>query len=147
MQLSVVAKMLQFGGVWTRYKHMSKTLGCEMIFAVYLPPDITETKCLKWLSGLTCTDLNFVEKAGAARHAAKRGIALVLPDTSPRGSDVPNDENYDLGQGAGFYLDATQMPWSTNYKMESYVTQELVDLIDKEIPEIDISEGFAISGK
>ncbi len=87
-----------------------------------------------WLSGLTCTEDNFTVKAGAYREAAERGIVVVAPDTSPRGDDVPDDDEFDLGQGAGFYVDATQGPWATHYQMYSYVTQELPELVFDEFP-------------
>lgn len=90
------------------------------------------TPALFWLSGLTCDDTNFSTKAGAFESAEREGIALVIPDTSPRGEDIPNNDNYDLGQGAGFYVDATQEPWSKNFQMNSYITEELPELILRE---------------
>ena len=109
------------------YRHEAQTTQCPMEFTVFVPPeaDRATVPVLWWLSGLTCTADNFTTKAGAYRMAAELGLMIVAPDTSPRGDDVPNDEAYDLGQGAGFYLDATASPWSTHFNMYSYVTSEL----------------------
>jgi S-formylglutathione hydrolase len=103
-----------FGGWQDVYRHRSAVLGCDMNFAVYLPPQAKHgpVPVLYWLSGLTCTEQNFITKAGAQRYAAEHGIALVAPDTSPRGEDVADADGYDLGKGAGFYLNATQAPWA-----------------------------------
>src|SRR5699024_1535966 len=123
-----------FGGWQRRFTHASSACHCDMTFAVYLPPQ-TEQKpvpVVYWLSGLTCTDENFVNKAGAQRAAAELGLALVAPDTSPRGEDVADDEAYDLGQGAGFYLNATQAPWAAHYHMYDYVVDELPQLLATE---------------
>ena len=135
-----------FGGWHRQYSHQSKTCNCDMRFAVFLPEQAqTETPVpvLYWLSGLTCTDENFMQKAGAFRAAAKAGIAIVAPDTSPRGEGVADDEGYDLGQGAGFYVNATQTPWSAHYQMYDYVTQELPELIEQSFP---VSKLKSISG-
>lgn len=106
--------------------------------SIYLPPQAAQedVPVLYWLSGLTCTDENFVTKAGAQRYAAEHGVAIVAPDTSPRGDDVPDDPEgaWDFGSGAGFYVNATQMPWAANYQMYDYVQQELPDLINNEFP-------------
>jgi S-formylglutathione hydrolase len=122
-----------FGGRQQRYRHRSEVLDCDMIFAVYMPPqaDAGAVPVLYWLSGLTCSDENFVTKAGAQRYAAEHGIAIVAPDTSPRGDHVPDDPegSYDFGKGAGFYLNALQEPWSANYHMYDYVTAELPALV------------------
>lgn len=127
-----------FGGQQQRFSHQSTVLGCTMNFSVFLPPQAhTESvPALFWLSGLTCTDENFVQKAGAQRYAAELGIAIICPDTSPRGEHVPDDPqgSYDFGLGAGFYLNATQQPWQANYQMESYLTTELYPLICKSFP-------------
>jgi len=125
-----------FGGWQDVYQHRPDVLGCTMKFAVYLPPQAEkeERPVLYWLSGLTCTEQNFVTKAGAQRYAAEKGLVLVAPDTSPRGGDVADDEAYDLGQGAGFYLDATQVPWARHYRMYDYVARELPDLIERNFP-------------
>src|SRR5690606_12126768 len=135
-----------FGGWLKRYQHVSQTLSCEMIFAIYLPPQ-AETQpvpLLWWLSGLTCTDENFMQKAGAQRLAAELGIAIICPDTSPRGVNLPGeDDNYDFGSGAGFYVNATQEPWSKHYRMYDYVTQELPALARELFP---LTDRQAISG-
>ena len=115
------------GGWQDVYRHRSQVLGCDMTVGVYVPPQAAEGPCpvLYWLSGLTCTEQNFIGKAGAQRYAAEHGIILVAPDTSPRGDGVADAEGYDLGQGAGFYLNATEAPWSTHYRMYDYIVDEL----------------------
>ncbi|MGS2724708.1 S-formylglutathione hydrolase [Porticoccus sp. GXU_MW_L64] len=146
MEQISAAKM--FGGQQLRYRHHSKALNCDMIFAVYLPPQAEQqpVPVLYWLSGLTCNDENFVTKAGAQRYAAEHGIAIIAPDTSPRGDGVPDDPQgaYDLGLGAGFYVNATQGPWDTHYRMYDYVVEELPQLVAAELPQI--SNTAAISG-
>ena len=116
---------LSFGGSQLRYRHHSEVLDCDMNFSIYLPPqaDVAPVPVLYWLSGLTCTDENFVNKAGAQRYAAENGIAIVCPDTSPRGEAVADDSDgaYDFGLGAGFYVNATATPWAKNYRMYDYV--------------------------
>ncbi len=125
-----------FGGTQTVWTHDSEALGCPMRFGVYLPPQAESTPCpvLYWLSGLTCTEQNFITKAGAQRFAAEHGLIIVAPDTSPRGANVADDEAYDLGQGAGFYVNATQSPWAAHYRMYDYVVEELPRLIEKHFP-------------
>ena len=126
-----------FGGWHKQYSHKSATLNCDMRFAIYLPPQAStgeKVPILYWLSGLTCTDENFMQKAAAQRIAAELGIAIVAPDTSPRGKDVADDEDYDLGQGAGFYVNATQAPWDKHYRMYDYVVNELPTLIESTFP-------------
>ncbi|MGQ8364490.1 S-formylglutathione hydrolase [Glaciecola sp. 1036] len=119
-----------FEGTQYQFKHKSDCLNCDMQFSVYQPdPNYDNGKVLLWLSGLTCTDQNFVTKAGAQRVASELGITIVCPDTSPRGEEVADDAAYDLGQGAGFYVDATQSPWDAHFKMYSYITQELMEII------------------
>ena len=123
-----------FGGRQEVWAHASSTLGCEMRVAVYLPePALRGVKCpvLYWLSGLTCTEQNFITKAGAQAHAARHGVIVVAPDTSPRGEAVANDAAYDLGQGAGFYVNATQAPWAAHYRMQDYVALELPTLVEQ----------------
>jgi len=131
--LQEIESVKEFDGWLKRYTHASSSCQCEMIFSVYLPP-LAETESVPavyWLSGLTCTDDNFRTKAGAQRYASELGIALIIPDTSPRGDDVPDEEDrYDLGKGAGFYVNATQSPWSQHYQMYDYVTKELPDLVE-----------------
>ncbi|MDX1399424.1 MAG: S-formylglutathione hydrolase, partial [Oceanospirillum sp.] len=140
-----ISRARSFGGWHKQYRHQSQVLNCEMRFAIYLPPQAASgpVPVLYWLSGLTCTDENFMQKAGAHRMAAELGIALVAPDTSPRGDDVANDEAYDLGQGAGFYLNATQQPWVKHYRMEDYVLEELPALIESVFP---VTDKRAIAG-
>ena len=125
-----------FGGSQDVWKHRSKVLDCEMRVGVYLPPQARTRPCavVYWLSGLTCTEQNFITKAGAQQFAAEHGLIVVAPDTSPRGDAVPNDPAYDLGQGAGFYVNATQAPWAANFRMDDYVVQELPALIEKQFP-------------
>ncbi|MDB5492436.1 MAG: S-formylglutathione hydrolase [Micavibrio sp.] len=127
------------GGTLGIYRHDSTATACPMRFSLFLPPQAAQGKVpvLYFLSGLTCTEENFTFKAGAYRHAAELGVAIVVCDTSPRGDDVPDAEGYDIGKGAGFYLDATHEPWAKNYHMESYVTQDLPALIAAEFPQID----------
>ncbi|WP_339671050.1 S-formylglutathione hydrolase [Dasania marina] len=135
-----------FGGWHKQYSHLSTVLNCSMRFAIYLPPQAAngeKVPVLYWLSGLTCSDENMMQKAGAQRIAAELGIAIVAPDTSPRGDDVANDEAYDLGQGAGFYVNATQAPWSSHYQMYDYVLKELPELIEANFP---VTNKRAISG-
>jgi len=124
------------GGRQEVWQHASKSLNCTMNFAVYLPPQATHGTCpvLYWLSGLTCNEQNFITKAGAQRHAAEHGMMIIAPDTSPRGEGVANDEAYDLGQGAGFYVNATQAPWDTHYRMYDYIVSELPELIAAHFP-------------
>jgi S-formylglutathione hydrolase len=137
-----------FGGQQLRYKHQSAVLNCEMTFSIYLPPQAKKgpVPVLYWLSGLTCNDENFVQKAGAQQHAAEQGIAIVCPDTSPRGDGVADDPDgaYDMGLGASFYVNATQQPWAEHYQMYSYILDELPQLINKEFP-VD-GERISISG-
>ena len=134
-----------FGRTQEVWSHRSDTLGCDMRFAVYLPPQADErpVPVLYWLSGLTCSEQNFITKAGAQQFAARHGIAIVAPDTSPRGNGVPDDEAYDLGQGAGFYLNATQSPWARHYRMYDYVVDELPALVEAHFP---VDAARAISG-
>ena len=137
-----IAENKAFGGWHRRYRHTSQATGTEMTFAVYLPPGAHENArvpVVYWLSGLTCTDENFMQKAGAMRVAAELGLAIVAPDTSPRGEGVADDPegSYDLGLGAGFYVNATEQPWQPHYQMYDYVTQELVALVEANLPVTD----------
>ncbi|WP_200821334.1 S-formylglutathione hydrolase [Oceanicoccus sp. KOV_DT_Chl] len=124
------------GGWQKRYQHTSEVLACDMVFSVYLPPQAATQKVpvLYWLSGLTCNDQNFVTKAGAQRYAAEYGVAIIAPDTSPRGESVADDDAWDFAQGAGFYLNATQSPWSDNFRMYDYIVEELPALINRTQP-------------
>lgn len=146
--LTLISENKSFGGVHRRYRHPSTSTHCEMTFAVYLPPAALEGKkvpVLYWLSGLTCTDENFMQKAGAQRVASELGIAIIAPDTSPRGAGVATDPDggWDLGLGAGYYLNATQAPWAQHYQMFDYVARELPDLVEQHLP---ISTVRAIAG-
>lgn len=137
-----------FGGWHKQYQHTSTVLNCDMRFAIFLPETAGPTSpvpVLYWLSGLTCTDENFMQKAAAFKKAAELGIAIVVPDTSPRGEGVPDDPDgkYDFGLGAGFYLNATQEPWKKHYQMYSYVVNELPELIETYFP---VTPDKAISG-
>ncbi len=136
------------GGWQKRYRHRSAVLDCEMHFSLYLPPQAEEraVPLLIWLSGLTCTDENFVIKAGAQRYAAEHGIAVLAPDTSPRGDAVPADPEgaWDFGLGAGFYVNATQAPWNSHYRMYDYVCSELPAMLGSH-PGLDMQRQ-AISG-
>ena len=126
-----------FGGRQEVWQHASTSTGTDMKVGVYLPPAALKgEQCpvLYWLSGLTCTEQNFITKAGAQQHAAQHGLILVAPDTSPRGAAVADDPGYDLGQGAGFYLDATQAPWAPHFRMEDYVVNELPALVEQHFP-------------
>ncbi len=138
MSLENISNNKLFGGWHKQYTHDSQALNCKMRFAIYLPPQ-SQNKAvpvLYWLSGLTCTDENFMQKSGAQRIASELGIAIVAPDTSPRGDHVPDDPEYayDFGYGAGFYVNATQQPWSQYYRMYDYVVSELPDLIEQHFP-------------
>ena len=125
-----------FAGWQDVYQHESTTLACTMKVGVYLPPQVQHgtVPVLYWLSGLTCTEQNFITKAAMQRYAAEHGIIVVAPDTSPRGEGVADDPAYDLGQGAGFYVNATQAPWAAHYRMYDYVVQELPALIEAHFP-------------
>lgn len=139
--LTLVSEHACFGGLQRFYQHDSAEIGLPMRFSVYLPPQNKidaaggKVPALLFLAGLTCTEETFMVKAGAQRVAAELGLALIAPDTSPRGAGVPGEaESWDFGVGAGFYLDATQAPWSTHYRMESYLTQELLPLVAQALP-------------
>ncbi|SFB12376.1 S-formylglutathione hydrolase [Poseidonocella pacifica] len=136
MSLEVVSENRSFGGVQSVYKHPSSTCGCEMTFAVYTPPQAKQgpVPVLWYLSGLTCTHENAMSKGGFQQHAAKHGLAVVFPDTSPRGEGVADDQAYDLGQGAGFYVNATREPWSPHFQMYDYVVSELRAEVENLLP-------------
>ncbi|USD43078.1 S-formylglutathione hydrolase [Vibrio sp. SCSIO 43135] len=137
MTIDNISQAKVCGGWHKQYTHQSQSLNGVARFAIFLPPNAskaTPVPVLYWLSGLTCTDENFMQKAGAFRKAAELGIAVVAPDTSPRGEGVADDDNYDLGQGAGFYLNATQKPWAQHYQMYDYITAELPKIIEEHFP-------------
>lgn len=146
MSIELTETFRSFGGEQRRYTHASKATGTEMVFSVYLPPGAQDgnVPVLYWLSGLTCTDKNFVEKSGFQRYAAEHGIAVVAPDTSPRGTNFPGEhDDWDFGSGAGFYVDATNAPWDKNYRMFSYVTEELPSIVE---PALALTPKRGISG-
>ncbi|WP_144211735.1 S-formylglutathione hydrolase [Shewanella donghaensis] len=147
MTLENVSSNKVFGGWLKQYSHHSDTVNCQMRFAIYLPPQaaLKKVPVLYWLSGLTCTDENVMQKSGIQRIAAELGIAIVAPDTSPRGENVADDESaaYDFGLGAGFYLNATRAPFNTHYQMYDYVVKELPALIEQHFP---VSTMRSISG-
>lgn len=139
--MKLLSETKSFGGWLKRYTHVSDAVKSSMTFAVYLPPQAEKTKVpvLYWLSGLTCTDENFMQKAGAQAVASELGIAIVCPDTSPRGSNYPGEhDSYDFGSGAGFYVNATVEPYAKTYRMYDYVVQELPNIIER---------NFSVSGK
>ncbi|QFT56360.1 S-formylglutathione hydrolase [Microbulbifer sp. THAF38] len=148
MSIELTSSTRSFDGLQQQYRHHSTVLNCTMHFSVFLPRDADSKErgqypVLYWLSGLTCTDANFSQKAGAQRVAAELGIVLVIPDTSPRGEGVADDPSYDLGQGAGFYVNATQDPWKQHYRMYDYIVDELPTLIEEHFP---VNQRRAISG-
>lgn len=135
--MSVISETKMFDGLQAVHEHPSKACGCDMRIGVFTPPQAKDGPCpaVIFLSGLTCTEQNFVTKAGAQRVAAELGLILIAPDTSPRGDHVPDDkDSWDFASGAGFYLDATRQPWSKNYNMESYIRDELTDWIRENLP-------------
>src|SRR5262245_57263605 len=137
MTLDLVSESRCFGGRQLTYRHASKACACDMRFACYLPSAAERGRvpAVYWLSGLTCTEENFSVKSGAQRYAAELGIALIIPDTSPRGVDVPGqDAQMDIGTGAGFYVNATEDPWARHYKMYDYVTDEIVSVVNSNLP-------------
>ena len=148
MSLENVSSNKSFEGWHKQFRHRSSSLNCDMRFAIYLPPQTAtgqKVPVLYWLSGLTCTDENFMQKAGAQRVAAELGVAIVAPDTSPRGDEVADDPDqaYDLGKGAGFYVNATEAPWKDHYRMYDYVVEELPALVEQHFP---VTEQRAIFG-
>lgn len=138
---------LVFGGSQEVWEHQSEVLGCPMRFAIFIPPQAKDKKLnvLYWLSGLTCNEQNFITKAGFHRYAAEQGVIVVCPDTSPRGEAIANDEAYDLGQGAGFYVNATEEPWAKHYRMYDYILEELPGIIRQHFPVTDKQSIFGHS--
>lgn len=134
MSVEIKAKHKVHGGTLAYAQHQSAATGTPMRFSVFTPPGEGPFPYLIWLSGLTCTEDNFTTKAGAYGAAAQHRVAIVAPDTSPRGEGVADDPAYDLGQGAGFYIDATQKPWTPHFKMESYVTRDLIAAVERAFP-------------
>ena len=142
--METVSENRAFDGVQGVYTHPSQACGCDMTFAVYLPPAAAHgpVPCLWYLSGLTCTHDNAMSKAGAQGWAAEAGMALVFPDTSPRGEGVADDEAFDLGKGAGFYVDATEGPWAPHFSMYTYVTEELQRVVTANFPVREDAQGI-----
>ena len=132
----MIASNRVYGGEHRKYRHFSKTLQCDMTFSLFLPSNEEgqEIPLVWFLSGLTCTDDNFSQKSGFQRLAEQHQVAVLIPDTSPRGEDIADDDAYDLGQGAGFYLNATQEPWANHYKMYDYLVDELGQIAADLIP-------------
>lgn len=144
MNLKLIEKHCTFGGEHCKYNHYSEALHCDMTFSIYLPSNKENKKIplIWWLSGLTCTDDNFSQKSGFQRLAEKHQVAVLIPDTSPRGEHVADDEAWDLGKGAGFYLNATQEPWTKNYNMYTYITEELSVIASTLVPNFSGKESI-----
>jgi S-formylglutathione hydrolase len=136
MTLETLSTARSFGGTQGVYRHASKATGTDMTFAVFVPPQAAQGPCpvVTYLSGLTCTHANVMEKGEYRRAAAELGLIVVCPDTSPRGEGVADDPAYDFGQGAGFYLDAVEAPWASHYRMETYVAEELAGIVADHFP-------------
>lgn len=139
--MQIISETMAFGGVQGVYSHASAETGTEMAFSVYVPPHAQGAKLpvLWYLSGLTCTHANVTDKGEYRRACAEHGVIFIAPDTSPRGDAVPDDEAYDFGQGAGFYVDATQQPWATNFRMRSYIEAELPAFVAAHFPVADLN--------
>lgn len=144
VSLKLIEKHRSFGGEQCKYSHFSEVLQCDMTFSIYLPSnkEMKKIPLIWWLSGLTCTDDNFSQKSGFQRLAEKYQVAVVIPDTSPRGENVADDEAWDLGQGAGFYLNATQDPWAKHYKMYTYIVNELTSIAATLVPNFSGEESI-----
>jgi len=142
--MEILSENFCFKGTQGVYKHYSECCKCDMTFAVYIPPQakVKSVPVLWYLSGLTCTHENAMVKSAAQGWAAENGVALIFPDTSPRGENVPNHDDYDLGQGAGFYVNATNGKWSDNFQMWDYITAELPKLIFKNFPLLENAQGI-----
>lgn len=142
--MQTVSSWKSFGGTLSVHEHDSAVCGCPMQFAVFTPPQAANgpVPVVWYLSGLTCNWSNVMEKSGLQRVAARLGLMIIAPDTSPRGDDVPNDEAYDLGQGAGFYLSATEAPWTKHFQMDRYITEELNALVLSEFPADATKQGI-----
>lgn len=129
MTVEVVEQHQVFGGQVTKYRHYANTLDCDMTFTLFLPQTERPIPLIWWLSGLTCTDDNFNQKSGFHQYAAEHQVAVLMPDTSPRGSEVADSEAWDLGQGASFYVNAVQEPWASHYRMYDYLVEELPQVV------------------
>ena len=148
--MNITESHAAFGGTQSVFRHTSKTLNCDMNVGIFVPKHAEGTRLpvIYWLSGLTCTEQNFITKGGAQAYAAQHNVIVVAPDTSPRGDDVADDTAYDLGKGAGFYLNATQEPWAKHYRMYDYIVEELPALIEANFPASDSRSimGHAMGG-
>lgn len=144
VSLKLIGKHRSFGGEQCKYRHYSEVLQCDMTFSIYLPSNKEKKKIplIWWLSGLTCTDDNFSQKSGFQRLAEKYQVAVMIPDTSPRGEHVADDEGWDLGQGAGFYVNATQDPWAKHYNMYTYIVDELAAIASTLVPNFSGEESI-----
>ena len=144
VSLKLIETHRSFGGEQCKYSHYSEVLQCDMTFSIYLPSnkEMKKIPLIWWLSGLTCTDDNFSQKSGFQRLAEKFQVAVMIPDTSPRGEHVADDEAWDLGKGAGFYLNATQDPWAKHYKMYTYITEELTAIASTLVPNFSGEESI-----
>ncbi|WP_244244744.1 S-formylglutathione hydrolase [Marinilactibacillus kalidii] len=144
MAITLVETHQSFKGEQRKYRHHSDVLNCEMDFSLYLPlaSEHQPTSLIWWLSGLTCTDNNFSQKSGFQKAASENDVAVVIPDTSPRGESVADDDSYDLGKGASFYVNATQAPWSEHYQMYRYLTEELPEVVHALIPDFSGKESI-----
>jgi S-formylglutathione hydrolase len=144
VSLKLIEKHRSFGGEQCKYSHYSEALQCEMTFSIYLPSnkEMKKIPLIWWLSGLTCTDDNFSQKSGFQRLAEKYQVAVMIPDTSPRGEQVADDEAWDLGQGAGFYVNATQDPWAKHYNMYTYIVDELTAIASTLVPHFSGEESI-----
>lgn len=144
MKLKIIEQHRSFNGEQFKYSHYSEVLKCDMNFSIYLPSNKEDKKIplIWWLSGLTCTDDNFSEKSGFQRLAEEHQVAVIMPDTSPRGENVADDKAWDLGQGAGFYLNAKQEPWAENYQMYTYITEELTEIASTLVPNFSGKESI-----
>ena len=144
VSLKLIGKHRSFGGEQCKYRHYSEVLQCDMTFSIYLPSNKEKKKIplIWWLSGLTCTDDNFSQKSGFQRLAEKYQVAVMIPDTSPRGEHVADDEGWDLGQGAGFYVNATQDPWAKHYNMYTYIVDELTAIASTLVPDFSGEESI-----
>lgn len=141
-QLEILEQHKSFNGQQIKYKHHSEVLGCDMKFELYIPDTDQAVPLIWFLAGLSSTEENFTHKAGFQRYAAERGYAFIMPDTSPRGEDVPEGDNWDIGTGAGFYINATEEPWNKHFKMYDYLTQELPEIVHEIIPNFNGQEAI-----
>jgi S-formylglutathione hydrolase len=141
--MEITATHLVHGGTLSFVKHASSATRTDMTFSVFVPPGDGPFPVLYWLSGLTCTAHNFTEKAAAYKFAAELGLVIVAPDTSPRGEGVADDPAYDLGQGAGFYINATQSPWAGHFQMETYITEDLLAVVEANFPVDPVRRGIS----